>query len=196
MKDDKDQELEEYIRMHCHEPLRQIVAGIKKQYDVTKSTKYVTPRRKAALLAETLVEEVIEAPEAETPSEEEAEVEEPETEDDPKIIEMKRQLREVNKKRKRVDARTLLAKETLQLLLIKYRVKNVKELDDNISAYRPLLKRDKGHIVFLRRKLLEAMKLDPNYYPDAICSDCHGRFFSKVDDDLIMCCVCLEEREL
>ena len=198
MEEDPDRELEHYVWQHKDESLRQIQEGMEKEFDRTKSTKWITPRRNADIHAEIEVDFPTEEEILDEGEEKDAPLKDKETEvkDDPEIIEMNRQMRCVEKERKHVAGMILLKEATLKLALTKQNVKTVEELDDNISAFKRALRRDKKLIRRLKDKLEKAMELDPDYYPDTICSDCDGRFFWKGNNNWIECCVCGQEFEL
>jgi hypothetical protein len=197
MEEDPDRELEHYVWQHKHEPLRKIRNGMLKEKGRTKSTKWIKPRRDAARQADQLpeVEVVLPIEEEIKGDEEEEKVETPkdqetESEDDPEIIKINLQTRRVNAEKKRVDAMNLLEEEKKKLEIVRLGVKTVKELHDLVSELKRYHSKDEKIIRLLKQKLEAAMKVNPNYYPDATCPECKADFLWRVADNWFKCYVC------
>ena len=177
-----EEELEDFVREHKHEVLRDIIKGIKEKYGVIKSKNWVTPRRKAALLAESLAEE-IEPPTSDELLEEEPKIEEPETEKDPQILEMNEEIKRLKKAQELEQTKEKLA-------LAKANRTKVEELLEDIKELGLLREEDATFIGLLKRKLEGLMAKHPNYYPMATCPSCKGAFFWIWDNNLLRCYVC------
>ena len=181
-------DLEDYVREHCHEPWRSIRDGIKKEYDVTKSSNWITPRKKAALMAESLVAETEGALEAEIPAE--SVPEEPtETEEDKEIIEMNLQIKQMNK-------HIEFEQTQKKLTLAKVDRTTVEQILEDNRALQLSQEEDATFTAVLKAKLEELMSQHKNYYPDATCPQCGGAFFWKVDTNLLRCYICEKSYKL
>jgi hypothetical protein len=195
MEDEEDQELEQYVSQHKDEPLRQIQEGMEKEFGRTKSTKWITPRRDAALLAESIIDE-----EAEIPPTEETK-EEPEIEEDPEIIEAKKQIRNTNVQIMRVKTKTELKKAQSKLVLAMTNHKTIEELQTYVNFLKKLRKEDKKIISLLKERLEAALeKAIPTYVNNAKCDKCDGRFLWEYTGDVggnnVICYVCQTKYKL
>lgn len=181
-------DLEDFVREHCHEPWRSIRDGIKKEYDVPKSSNWIAPRKKAALIAESLAEETEEPLEAEIPEEESPE-EPAETEEDEKIIEMNLQIKQMNKKIE-------FEQTQKKLTLAQAERTTVEDLLEDVDELELLREEDATFTVILKAKLEELMSQHRNYFPSATCPRCGGAFFWRSDKNLLKCFICEKDYKL
>lgn len=181
-------DLEDFVREHCHEPWRSIRDGIKKEYDVTKSSNWIVPRKKAALIAESLVEEAGGPLEAEI-QEEEPEEEAAEEVKDPQILGMNSEIKILNKK-------TQLEQTKKKLLLAEVDRATVEDLLEDNKQLRLLREEDATFTAILKAKLEEIMAQHKNYYLGASCPTCKGAFFWRSDSNLLRCYVCEKSYKL
>ena len=180
--------LEEFVREHCHETWRSIRDEIKKEYDVTKSSNWITPRKKAALLAESLVAETEGALEAEI-SKEEVPEEPPEIEKDPQIVSMNSEIKILNKE-------IQVEQTKKKLLLAQSGRSQVEDLLEDVDKLQLLREEDATFTAILKTKLEELMSQHKNYYPSATCPQCGGTFFWRSDENLLRCYVCEKSYKL
>ena len=196
MEEDPDRELEHYVWQHKHEPLRKIQEGMKEKFGRTKSTKWIKPRRDAAIQAQQDSEVEVEIPTEEEIKDEGEETdetrrdEETTVEDDPEIIKIKSEIRCVEAEIKLIEARDRLAEKEKILALAIAGVKNIKELNVACLATKQLLSSKEEEISKLKEALEKVMEESGNYYPNASCPKCKGRFLWKLDDVNLICAVC------
>ena len=202
MEDDEDRELEHYVWQHKHEPLRKIQSGMLKEKGRTKSTKWISKiRRQARQAAETTEVEVVlpkdeEIKETTEEKDETLRDEEIKSEDDPEIIETDKQLSDIRLQRKRVEKKTELEREKTKLALAKVGRQKVEDLVEDFKGLKILMECDRKFIELLKQKLEEALELTPNYYPDARCQECDGRFLWRVHGKFLKCYVCGRDYKL
>jgi len=198
MKDDEDQELEQYVSQHKDESLRQIKEGMEKKFGCTRSTKWITPRRAAALLVEDVIDE-----EAELPSEEEIEGQDEtaKEEEDPEIIKINREIKKINLETRRKEAKEKRQDAMNRLALKEQEAENIKNLSSALSLSRVLRKTDRKFINLLKERLEVALeKAIPTWVNNAKCPECDGwflwRYTGELSDKYVRCFVCQEEYTL
>ena len=196
MGEDPDRELEHYVWQHKHEPLRKIREGMEKEFGRTKSTKWIKPRRDAAIQAEQDPELEVELPteeEIKDEGEDKDETrrdEETKIEEDSEIIETDEQIKDIRLQRRRVEAKIKLQQEQEKLALAKV---GRQKTEDLVYDYKILTIRLRGKrrlVKHLKQKLEKALELNPNYYPNATCPECDGRFLWRVGGRILKCYVC------
>ena len=181
-------DLEQFVIEHRRETWRSIQDGLLKEFNVTKSSNWIVPRKKAALIAESLVAETDETLEAEIPEEEVPE-EPPEIEKDPKIVSMNSEIKILSKE--------IQVEETKKkLLLARSGRTQVEDLLEDNKQLQLLREEDATFTAVLKAKLEEMMSRHRNYYGDATCPICEGAFFWKADTNLLNCFVCEKSYKL
>ena len=146
------------------------------------------PRKKAALIAESLVAETETTLEAEIP--EESVPEEPaETEQDKEIVEMNSQIKKMSKE-------IQVEQTKKKLLLAQADRSQVEDLLEDNKQLRLLREEDATFTAILKTKLGELMSQHRNYYPSATCPRCGGAFFWRSDENLLRCYVCEKSYKL
>lgn len=201
MEDDEDREMEHYVWQHKHEPLRKIRSGMLKEKGRTKSTKWIKPRRDAARQADQLPEVEVVLPTEEEIKDEEEKDETPKDEnikieDDPEIIEANKQINEIRLQRRRVEEKIKLEQEKEKLTLAKADRQKTEELVEDNKAFKRLIKDQRKFIELLKNKLESLIKRNPNYYPDATCLECEGKFLWRVGGRWVKCYVCGNDYKL
>jgi len=195
MDNEEDQELEQYVSQHKDESLRKIQKGMEKKFGCTKSTKWITPRRDAALLAESIIDEEAEIPEEEVPQES------PETEEDPEIIAINKDIKKINLETRRKEAKEKRQDAMNRLALKEQGAKNIKDLSNALSLCRVLRKTDRKFTLLLKERLKVALeKAIPTWVNNAKCRECDGYFLWRytpgLSDKYVRCFVCQEEYTL
>lgn len=175
-------DLEDYVRTHSNETWRSIRDGIKNTFGVTKSSNWIVPRKKAALIAKSLAAEAETTLEAEIPEEETSE-EAAEEVKDPQIAGMNSKIKILNKK-------TQLEETKKKLLLAQSGLSQVGDLLEDVDKLQLLREEDATFTAVLKAKLEELMSQHKNYYPGATCPTCKGAFFWRSDDNLLRCYIC------
>ena len=199
MEDNEDQELEQYVSQHKDETLRQIREGMLKECGRTKSTKWIGPRRAAALLVEDLIDE-----EAEESLEEEIEGkdETSKEEEDPEIIAINKEIKNINLQTRRKEAKQRLTEATLKLALKEHDVETVGDLELHLGFMKKVRRKDREFISLLKERLEVALqKAIPTYVTNAKCNKCDGWFLWRhlgddPTDKYVRCFVCQTEYKL
>ena len=192
MEDDEDRELEHYVWQHKKESLRQIQEGMEKEFGRTKSTKWITPRRDAALEVEVefpTEEEILDEGE----EKDETLKDETESEDDPEITEIQKQIKNINLQKRRVEAERKLQVQKTELKLAQTGHKKVGDLENHFNFLKELRKADRKHIRLLTTNLEHALILNPNHHPGYECPRCKGEFLyysAGIGEKFHKCYVC------